>query len=115
MSLVADPFPEDERIVVAEVMVHLEQLDRRPVADVGDLAEAWMEVHQCDRAVVDSLDPAAREAYLEVVHGRRVRLRSSPWLDRGSLRTGVAHLRVCLHRRLMVLHLVLDDSSIGGG
>ena len=110
MSLVAVDFPEDHRIVVAEVVVHLLEIDHRQIVDAGQLAEAWMQVHHCDSAVLETLEPMAGQEYRSIVDGPRRRTRPARgWSSRSSIRAGVAHLRVAVHRRLMVLQSVLND------
>ena len=59
MSLVDLDRPDDERIVLAEVVVHLREIDCRSIDDQQRLAAAWLRVHRCDAAVLDVLEPAA--------------------------------------------------------
>ena len=113
MSLVDLDRPDDERIVLAEVVVHLREIDCRSIDDQQRLAAAWLRVHRCDAAVLDVLDPAARRAY----RGRRRRpprgrrRRSTPGRSGPRCRAGSAHLHVAVHRRLMLLHLVLNETA----
>jgi len=110
MSLVAVDFPEDHRIVVAEVVVHLQEIDHRRIVDAGQLAEAWMQVHHCDSAALEVMEPSAGQEYRSIVDGPRRRTRPDrSWSSGSSIRAGVAHLRVAVHRRLMVLQSVLND------
>jgi hypothetical protein len=74
------------------------------VADRHDLASVWLSVQLCDEAVLDALDPEARQRYQSVVAvlpRRRPPARS--WACRPGLGTDAAHLRVALHRRLVIL------------
>jgi len=110
MSLVAIDFPEDHRVVVAEVVVHLQEIDHRRIVDAGQLADAWMQLHHCDSAVLEALEPIAGQDYRSIVDGPRRRARPARgWSSGSSIRAGVAHLRVAVHRRLMVLQAVLNE------
>ena len=110
MSLVAVDFPEDHRIVVAEVVVHLQEIDHRRIVDAGQLAAAWMQVHHYDSSVLETLEPMAGQEYRSIVDGPRRRTRPARgWSSGSSIRAGMAHLRVAVHRRLMVLQSVLND------
>ena len=112
MSLVAVDFPEDQRIVVAEVVVHLREVGRRQILDGRGLADAWMQVHHCDSAVLDALEPAAHHEYRSIVAGPCRRELPARGRSNGSaVRVGAAHLRVAVHRRLMVLQLVLNETA----
>ena len=112
MSLVDLDRPDDERIVLAEVVVHLREIDCRSIDDQQRLAAAWLRVHRCDAAVLDVLEPAARRAYEAVVDGPRgVVVVGRAWSVGSALRAGSAHLHVAVHRRLMLLHLVLNETA----
>jgi hypothetical protein len=117
MTLLDLDHPDDERIVLAEVVVHLREIDHRRIADQAGLAEAWLQVHRCDGAVLDALDPLNRQHYQCIVDGPRTgRSTSRParaWLAASTLRTGVAHLNVAVHRRLMLLQAVLNETAPG--
>ena len=120
MSLDTDPFPhgrrshgdrsrsDDPRVVAAEVAADLHEVDQLRILDARGLAAAWMRVHHCDAAVLDSLDPASREHYQAIAARRRPRAERTPrWTDRSAVRAGVAHLKVAVHRRLIVLDPVV--------
>jgi hypothetical protein len=112
MSLVDLDRPDDERIVLAEVVVHLREIDCRSIDDQRQLAAAWLQVHRSDAAVLDVLEPAARQAYQDVVDApRRNGVLGRTWSVGSALRTGSAHLHVAVHRRLMLLHLVLNETA----
>lgn len=112
MSLVAVDFPEDQRIVVAEVVVHLREIGRRQILDARQMADAWMQVHHCDSAVLDVLEPTARHQFQAIVEGPcRPARPARGWSMGPAIRMGMAHLRVAVHRRLMVLQLVLNETA----
>ena len=63
-----------------------------------------MEVRLCDSAVLDSLPMTARQRYQSVLTRPQRRAPvSRGWSTRPGVGTGAAHLRVALHRRLIVL------------
>jgi hypothetical protein len=115
MSPAPDPHPEDQRVVAVELLVHLRELRSREIVDPRQLAEVWLQLRHCDSAALDSLEPTARDHYLSIVEvPRRPRPPLRQW-DRAALRIGAAHLRVALHRRLMVLESVLNERTAEPG
>ena len=112
MSLVAEPFPEDPRVVAFEVTAHLQAIDLRGLVLPRDVAAAWVELRRCDEAVLVVLEPRHREHYQAIVETRRPRVRPSRWSGRTALHGEVACLRVAVHRRLMVLQLVVADAVL---
>jgi hypothetical protein len=113
MPLDTDPIPheprtDDPRVVVVEVAADLHEIDQLRILDARGLAGAWMRVHHCDAAVLGSLDHASREHYQAIAARRRPRAERTPrWSDRNAVRAGVAHLKVAVHRRLIVLDPVV--------
>ncbi len=111
MSPTPTPRPEDQRVLAIELLVHLRELRSREIVDARQLAEVWLQVRQCDSAALDVLEPDARSHYLAIVEvPRRPRSPLRQW-DRSAVRVGAAHLRVALHRRLMVLESVLNRAA----
>ena len=109
MSPTPDPFAGDQRVVVPELLVHLRELCSREIVDARQLTEVWLQVRQCDSAALDSLETADRRHYLSIVQvPRRPQVPPRTW-DRATVRIGAAHLRVALHRRLMVLQSVVNE------
>jgi hypothetical protein len=109
MSPAPDPFPEDHRVVAVELLVHLRELRSRDIVDTRQLTDVWLQLRRCDSAALDSLEPGFRGHYLSIVEVPR---RPPPVVrqrDRAAVRLGAAHLRVALHRRLMVLESVLNE------
>ena len=112
MSPGPDHRPDDQRVVAVELLVHLRELRSRETVDARQLAEVWLQVRQCDSAALDSLDVTARTHYLSIVEvPRRLCPPVRQW-DGAAVRLGAAHLRVALHRRLMVLESVLNECTV---
>jgi hypothetical protein len=100
MAMATTSHPEDSRIVLREVVTHLSELGDRIIADPLELTEAWTEVHRCDDAAMDALDPGVRHTYDVVTRSRSRRsrrIRSSVVEDR------VVVLHLAVHRRLVIL------------
>jgi hypothetical protein len=109
MSPTPDPFAEDQRVLVPELLVHLRELRSREIIDAHQLTDVWLQVWRCDSAALDSLESADRRHYLSIVQvPRRPQVSPRTW-DRATVRIGTAHLRVALHRRLMVLQSVVNE------
>jgi len=108
MSPTPDPFPEDHGVVAVEVLVHLREIRGRQIVDSRQLTDAWLQLRQCDTAVLDALEAPARALYLTIVEVPRRPRPPIPLRDRAALRLAACHLRVALHRRLMVLESVLN-------
>ena len=97
--------------MVVELLVHLRELRSREIVDTRQLNDVWLQLRHCDSAALDALEPPRRDHYLSIVEvPRRPRPPVHRW-DRASLRLGASHLRVALHRRLMVLESVLDERT----
>jgi hypothetical protein len=109
--------PEDQRIVAVELLVHLTELASRDLVDLRQVDELWLQVRRCDAAALDSFDPALRSRYLAIVEVRRRPRGGRPATasERARLRAEAAHARVALHRRLMLLHEVVDRAELAGG
>jgi hypothetical protein len=112
MSPAPDPHPEHQRVAVVELLVHLRELRSREIVDSRQLNDVWLQLRRCDSAALDTLESTHRNHYLFIVEvPRRPRPPERQW-DRPALRLGAAHLRVALHRRLMVLESVLNERTI---
>ncbi len=97
---------DDQTLASFELSTHLEQLASIRIVDRRQLTEVWLEVRRCDSAALDALEGELRQLYLPIVQERR---RPSPADDLRSpreLAIATASLRVAIHRRIMVLHLV---------
>jgi len=107
MTAVAVDQPEDPRVVATEVGAHLLEILGRAISDPLRLAQAWSEVHLCDDALVHSLDPPHRAAYLTIIDSpvRQHRPRAS---GRPIIEDRAVRLRLALRRRLMVLDEFVD-------
>jgi len=114
MSLVAEPPAPDPQVVAFEAIDRLRSIDVRGILRPRDLAEAWTELHRCDRMVLVTLEPRMVEHYQAVVDTRRPRLRPSRWSRRTPIHGEVACLRVARHRRLMVLQRIANDAVVPG-
>jgi hypothetical protein len=104
---------EDQRVASTEISAHLEQLASIEIVDRRQLTEVWLEIRRCDTAALDALEGELREAYLPIVQERR---RPYPTEDLSSpraLMTATAQLRVAIHRRVMLLHLVALGRGAG--
>ncbi len=110
MSLVAETPAPDPQVVAFEAIDRLRSIDVRGILGPRDLAEAWTEMHRCDRMVLVTLEPRMGERYQAVVDTRRPRLRPSRWSRRTPIHGEVACLRVARHRRLMVLQRIANDA-----
>ena len=104
MSLVDTDFPDDAEVVLAEVVAHFLELDGRPPVEPVGLSEAWAEVHRCDDAVLEALDPTERSVYQATIDTGRSRSRRSR-RSHGEpiVQNRVVGLHLALHRRLVVL------------
>lgn len=113
MSPALRPRAEDHRVVAIELLVHLRELRSREIVDARQIADVWLQVRQCDSAALAALDATARNHYLRIAEvPRRPRSPVRQW-DRAAVRVGASHLRVALHRRLMLLESVLDERAPG--
>jgi hypothetical protein len=111
MSPTPVSLPEDQRVVTTELIVHLGELGCRSIVDARQLSQLWLQVRACDSAALDSLEAEARRAYLSVADEPRHPRPQARVPNRAALRIGQANLRVAIHRRLMLLHLV---AHLGG-
>ena len=112
MSLVDTDFPDDADVVVVEVVSHLLEVDGRSIVEPAGLAEAWAEVHRCDDAVLEALDPADRSIYQATIDTSRSRSRSSRRSRREPIvEERVVGLHLALHRRLVVLRDLVPSAD----
>jgi hypothetical protein len=115
MAPAPGPSTEDHRVVVTELVVHLGELGCRDVVDARQLSQLWLQVRQCDSAALDSLGCEARQAYLSIVTEPRRPPTRARVPERAALRRGQANLRVAIHRRIMMLHLVARSGACQPG
>jgi len=97
--------PEDSRVVVMEVAIHLRELADRPIRDRHDVAAVRLKMQLCDDAVLAALEPDDHRRYRDVVavSPRRHRPDGRSWACRPGVGTDAAHVRVALHRRVILL------------
>ena len=96
--------------MVVELLVHLRELRSREIVDTRQLNDVWLQLRHCDSAALDALEPPTRPLPLHRRGAPPATATGAP-ADRASLRLGASHLRVALHRRLMVLESVLDERT----
>lgn len=103
MPLAPTRHPEDDAVVLAEVAVHLDEIDRRKIRSAPELTTAWQEIRSCDDAVIDVLDAEHRAAYQSLCTPGRAQRRGRLGPSLFGFNGDLARLHVGIHRRLLFI------------